>query len=210
MRVLVIGANGNTGTRVVRRLEAGPHEPVAMVRDEAQLPKFEEMGVEGVLGDLEEPVDHAMEGCDAVIFAAGSGSGTGLDKTVAVDRDGAVTSMVAAEVAGVERYVMLSSRGADPESEGRRISPYLRAKGVADVWLARSGLAYTIVRPGRLTDGEGKGTIELAPTLTRSGSIPREDVAEVLVQCLDVEATAGKTFAILSDDTPIREALEGL
>lgn len=210
MRVLVIGANGLTGRRVVRLLADRSHEAVAMLRDPAQASRFQEMGVEHVIGDLEEPVDHAMEGAEAVIFAAGSGSGTGLDKTVAVDRDGAVRSMVAARAFGISRYVMLSSRGADPESDREPLAPYLRAKGWADVWLQRSALDHTIVRPGRLTREEGTGRIELAPTLTRSGSISRDDVARVLVQSLDVDATRGKTFAILNDGTPIREALEGL
>lgn len=210
MRVLVIGANGLTGRRVVRRLREGPHEPVAMVRASDQRDRFEEAGVAAVLGDLEEPVDDAVDGMDAVIFAAGSGSGTGLEKTVAVDRDGAVRSMVAAEAAGVERYVMLSSRGADPGSRGRTLSPYLRAKGIADQWLRRSELVHTVVRPGRLTTGDGTGTIEIAHSLERSGSIPRDDVAEVLARCLDVENTQGRTFAILSDGTPIGEALEAI
>lgn len=210
MRVVVIGANGATGTRAVRRLRDGPHTPVAMIRSGEQAPKFREMGVEPVLADLEEPVDDALERCDAVIFAAGSGAGTGLHKTVAVDRDGAVRSMVAAVAQGVERYVMLSSRGADPESEGRRLSPYLRAKGHADAWLRWSPLVHTVVRPGRLTEEDGTGRVELAPSLQRSGSIPRDDVAAVLVECLDVAATEGETFAILSGETPVREALEGL
>jgi len=210
VRVLVIGANGLTGRRAVDRLRDSPHDPVAMVRDPDQRSRFEGAGVETVVADLEKPVDHAMEGADAVIFAAGSGSGTGLEKTVAVDRDGAVRSMVAAEAAGVERYVMLSSRGADPGSEGRKLSPYLRAKGVADVWLRRSDLVYTVVRPGRLTDEEGQGRVEIADTLDWSGSIPRDDVAELLVRSLDVPNTEGRTFAILSDGTPIREALESI
>lgn len=210
MRVLVAGANGKTGSRVVARLRSGSHEPVAMVREEGQRDRFRDQGVETVLADLEQPVDDAVDGCDAVIFAAGSGSGTGLDKTAAVDRDGAVTSMVAAEAAGVGRYVMLSSLGADPGSEGRALSPYLRAKGVADRWLRRSGMVHTIVRPGRLTDEEGLGTVEAARSLGRSGSIPRDDVAEVLVACLEVPSTEDETVEVLSDGPPIREALRGL
>lgn len=207
-RVLVIGANGSTGSRVVRLLAGrAEYAPVAMVRDAAQSPRFEEMGVETAVADLEGLVDPALEGCDAVIFCAGSGAGTGLDKTVTVDRDGAVKSMVAAEAQGVERYVMLSSRGADPESEGDRLSPYYRAKGHADVWLRRSDLIHTIVRPGRLTDEEGTGRLELAPSLPSGGSIPRDDVARVLVECLGAGSARGRTFAIVSGPTPIEEAL---
>lgn len=211
MDVLVIGANGSTGTRVTRRLaERGRHRPTAMIRDEAQSPKFEQMGVEVAVADLEGLLDPALEGRDAVIFCAGSGAGTGLDKTVTVDRDGAVKSMVAAEAQGVDRYVMLSSRGADPESEGERLSPYYRAKGHADVWLRRSDLVHTIVRPGRLTEEEGTGRLELAPSLPSGGSIPRDDVARVLVESLEVEGTRGETFAIASGPTPIDEALAEL
>lgn len=207
MRVLVIGANGQTGTRVVRRLADGPHDPLAMIRDGAQASTFESMDVETVVADLEEPIDDAVEGCEAVVFAAGSGADTGLDKTVAVDRDGAVRSMVAAELAGVERYVMLSSMGADADAEGSRMAPYYRAKGVADVWLRRSGMVHSIVRPGRLTDEEGDGRIEAAGSLGRSGSIPRDDVAAVLVACLDDDRTADATFEILDGDTPVTDAL---
>ncbi len=210
MRVLIAGANGNTGRRVVRLLREGPHEPLAMIRDEDQAPTFEDVGVETVLADLEEPVDHAVEGCDAVVFAAGSGAETGLDKTRAVDRDGAIRLVDAAEEAGADRFVMLSSMGADPTAEGGGMNAYYRCKGVADVHLHDSGLVHTVVRPGRLTDDDGTGRIEAAVSLGRRGRIPRDDVAPVLVECLDRESTHGRTFEILSGDTPIDEALESL
>lgn len=208
MRVLVIGANGSTGARVVRLLSGEErHEPVAMVREEGQVPAFEERGVETTVADLEGLLDPALEDADAVVFCAGSGAGTGLDKTVTVDRDGAVKSVVAAEAQGVSRYVMLSSRGADPESTGERLSPYYRAKGWADEWLRRSELIHTIVRPGRLTEEEGSGAVEIAPSLPSGGSISRDDVARILVNCLDEPNTAGKTFAVVEGPTPIGEAL---
>ena len=71
MKVLVIGANGNTGTRVIRRLANGPHDPVAMIRNPADRAKFDSLGVPTILADLEYPIDHAVQGCDAIIFAAG-------------------------------------------------------------------------------------------------------------------------------------------
>jgi len=210
VRALVIGATGLTGRRVVRRLADGPHTPRAMIRDEAQAARFEEAGVDWTLGDLDATVDHAVEDCDAVVFCAGSGSGTGLDRTIAVDRDGAVRSMVAAEDRGVERYVMLSSMHADPRTEGEGMAVYYRAKGVADLWLARSGMVHTIVRPGRLRKAEGDGRVEVAPSLERSGSIARGDVARVLVRCLDEPATEGRAFDLLEGETPVAEALEAL
>lgn len=210
MHVLVAGANGGTGRRVVRRLVDGPHEPVGMIRDRAQRPRFREAGVQTVLADLEEPVDHAVAGCDAVIFCAGSGAGTGLDKTRAVDRDGAIRLADAAAQADLDRFVMLSSMGADAGAEGEGMAVYYRCKGAADDHLRETGLTHAIVRPGRLTDEEGDGRIEAAPELGRSGRIPRDDVADVLVACLDAEATADRTFEILDGDTPVAEALAAL
>lgn len=129
MKVLVIGANGNTATRVVRRLAASCHEPLAMIRNAEQRHKFDEMAVPTVLADLEYPIDHAVQGCDAVIFAAGSGGRTGKDKTVLVDHIGAIRSMVTAQLHGARRFVMLSSTNADVNSQSR-IAHYHTAKGL--------------------------------------------------------------------------------
>ncbi len=209
MKVLVIGANGNTATRAVRLLATSRHEPVAMIRDPAQRPKFDEMGVPTVLADLEYPIDHAVAGCDAVIFAAGSGSRTGKDKTVLVDHLGAIRSMVAAEVNGAKRYVMLSSINAD-ENSTSRIAHYHRAKARADKQLRETDLDYTIVCPGRLTDEEGSGLVSVSPESSGSGLTARENLAEVLVACLDLENTIGKSFSLLDGDTPLLEILRGV
>ncbi len=208
MRVLVAGANGNTGTRVVRQLKERGHEPIAVIRDAAQASKFEAMGVETMEGDLEEGVDVARARCAAAVFAAGSGSRTGKDKTVLVDEIGAVHFIDAALEAGTRRLIMLSSINADPWSEGHKISHYYRAKGVADLYLQQTPLEYTIVRPGRLTDEAGAGAVDLAERLGRSGEIAREDVAHVMVESLEVPNAICKAFDTLAGDTPIRQALE--
>lgn len=210
MRVLVAGANGSTGRRVVERLARGPHQPVAMIRASGQRSRFEDAGVETVLADLEEPVDHAVAGCAAVVFCAGSGAGTGLDKTRDVDRDGAIRLADAAVEAGVERFVMLSSMGADPAAEGEGMAVYYRCKGAADEHLRGTDLVHAIVRPGRLTEEEGDGRIEAAQALGRSGRIPRDDVADVLVACLEEPNVAGRTFEVLDGDTPVSVALAAL
>lgn len=209
MRVLVAGANGNTGTRIVRLLAAGPHQPVALIREADQKPKFDAMEVETVVADLEESLDRAVEGCDAVVFAAGSGSATGPEKTVDVDQEGAIRLVDTCAEHGVGRFVMLSTMGADPESEGHAISHYFRAKGVADEHLRGSDLDYTIVRPGRLTDDPGRGTVS-AGDLERGGEIPRDDVAAFIVACLDHDNTIGATVDVLEGDTPIRDAVAGV
>lgn len=209
MRVLVIGANGNTATRLVRRLAEGPHDPVAMIRNPAQRAKFDALGAPTVLGDLEYPVDHAVAGMDAIVFAAGSGSQTGKDKTVLVDYLGAIRSMVAAQVLGVRRYIMLSTLNADIHSTSR-IAHYHKAKAHADNHLRESGLDYTIVCPGGLTDEAATGRVVASEDLEGPGLTSRENLAEALALCLDLENTIGKSFGLLDGETPIGAALRAL
>ncbi len=219
MKVLVIGANGKTGRRVVETLKAGSHEPLALIRSPAQKDSFDAMGVPTVLGDLEYPIDHAVRGCDAVIFAAGSGSKTGKDKTVLVDHVGAIRSMVTAAVNGARRYVMLSSFRADVASESP-IKHYHRAKGAADDFLRSihevlpEPLDWTIICPGGLTEDAGSGrvavSLQTAQEPDGSSKTSRDNLAAALAACLDEPATVGKTFTLFEGETPLREALRSL
>ena len=211
MKVLVAGANGQIGRHLVRMLAEGGHEVRAMIRDEDQAPGLRELGGDPVVADLEGEVAHTVEGCDAVIFSAGGGPGSGAEKKETIDRGGAVKLVEAAREHGARRYVMVSAMGAaDPEAGSEAMQPYLFAKAQADRALQESGLDYTIVRPGSLTDETGTGTVEAAPSLGRRGEIPREDVARTLVVTLEKENTFGKTFEVLSGDTPIEEAITDL
>lgn len=209
MKVLVIGANGNTATRVVRRLAQSQHDPVAMIRNPAHREKFDSLGVSTVLADLEYPIDHAVQGCDAIIFAAGSGGKTGKDKTVLIDHIGAIRSMVAAQVHGVRRYIMLSSINNDIHSQSR-IAHYHRAKAHADNHLVETDLDYTIVCPGGLTDEPESGLVSVNTQLQGSGLTSRENLAAALVACLDSDNTVGQSFSLLDGETPLAQALSAL
>ena len=211
MRVLVAGANGQVGQHIVRLLAERGHQVRAMIRDEDQAQRLRELGGEPVVADLERNVAHTVEGCDAVIFSAGGGPGSGAEKKETVDRQGAVKLIEAAQEHGARRYVMVSAMGAaDPESGSEAMQPYLHAKAQADQALQESGLDYTIVRPGSLTDDPETGIVEAGFSLRRRGEIPREDTARVIVATLDREKTVGKTFEVISGDTPIEEALDNL
>ena len=211
MRVLVAGANGQVGRHVVRLLAERGHEVRAMIRAEAEAPELRELGGEPVVADLEGEVTFAAEGCDAIIFSAGGGPGSGAAKKETVDRQGAVKLIEAAKEHGLQRYVMVSSMGAgDPGAGPEAMQPYLYAKARADEALRESGLDYTIVRPGRLTDEAGTSRVEAALSLSRRGEISREDTARTLVATLTAKNTFGKTFEVLSGDTPVEEALARL
>ena len=207
MKVLVIGANGNTATRVVRFIKKETsHEPIAMIRNTTQRVKFDKLGVTTVLGDLEYPIDHAIMGCNAIIFAAGSGSQTGKDKTVLVDHIGAIRSMVTAQVHGVKRYVMLSTINAE-ENSNSRIAHYHKAKAFADRHLIDTNLDWTIVCPGGLRDEEGNGLVSVHSDLFLEGITTRDNLAASLVSCLELPNTIGKRFSLIEGKTPIKEAL---
>lgn len=216
MKVLVAGAHGKVARRLVRLLAGGGHEVRGLVRKEGQLADVEADGAEAVLVDLESDevdgaVGEAVAGCDAVVFAAGAGPGSGEARKETMDYGGAAKLVEAAEKNGVGRYVMVSSMGAaDPEAGPEEMRPYLRAKARADARLRESGLDWTIVRPGSLTEERGTGRVEAAESLGRRGEISREDTARVLAAVLETPGTSGKTFEVLEGETPIPKALEGL
>lgn len=213
MNVLVIGANGQIGGRLVKLLkQEGKHQVKALVRKPEQAEELKAAGIEPVLGNLEDRVEalaEAMQGCDAIIFAAGSGGSTGLDKTLLIDLDGAVKTMEAAEQAGVKRYVIVSAMQAhNRENWSEEIKPYYAAKHYADRMLESTGLQYTIVRPGGLTNDPGTGRISAAENL-EPGSISRDDVAAVIAALLEDPNAYRRGFDLVAGDTPIHEAFGG-
>jgi uncharacterized protein YbjT (DUF2867 family) len=146
-----------------------------------------------------------------VVFAAGAGPGSGAARKRTVDLGAAVKLRDAATRTGARRYLMVSAMGAaDPASGSEAMRPYLDAKAEADAAVAASDLDWTIVRPGGLTNDPGTGLIEAAPSLGRRGTITRDDVAAVLVACLDEPRTVRATFDVLEGETPIAEALGAL
>lgn len=211
MKVLVVGANGTTGKQVVEKVaNSKQHEAYAMIRDEKQADALKKLGANVVLADLEQDVSDALRGMDAVIFAAGSGGNTGDEKTIAVDQNGAKNIIDEAKNQGVKRFVMLSSMGTDaPEQGPEGLQLYLRAKAIADEYLKQSNLQYTIVRPGTLSNDQATGKIDINNDIEdKSQTIPRADVATVLVECLNEEATIGKTFEMLAGETEIEQAIK--
>lgn len=72
-----------------------------------------------------------------------------------------------------------------------------------------SGLDYTIIRPGGLTNDEGSGKVKISEELER-GDIPREDVANVILASLENEQTIGKSFDLISGESSVLEAVNSI
>lgn len=214
MKVVVAGASGLTGRRILHLLKEAGHEPRAMIRNYDQRPELEALGAECVFGDLEKPVGYAVRGARAALFAAGSGSKTGPEKTIDVDQNGAMAMIETCVRMNVHRFIMLSSMACDDVDRcPKKLHHYMRAKAIADQMLSESGLNFTIVRPGYLTNDTGTGKIKVGANLghvDEAGKISREDVAATMVACLSHNNTIGKTFEMLAGETPIAEALDSL
>lgn len=215
MRIVIAGGHGKIALILERLLSQRGDSVAGFIRNPAQVADLEAAGADAFVVDLEKAsVDEVAEhlrGADAVVFAAGAGPGSGAARKETVDRDAAILLADAAEAAGVQRYVMVSAMGADPHAtaDDDVFQAYLRAKGVADEAIrSRSALNWTIVRPGHLTDEAGSGRVAIADS-TGPGSIPRADVAAVLVAVLDEPRTAGQSFDLISGDSPIAEAVAG-
>ena len=141
------------------------------------------------------------------MFAAGAGPGSGPERKWTMDYGGAVKLIAAAKRDGIERYVMLSSRGADPDAPGDdTFAVYLRAKGKADAELRASGLRHTIGAPWPAHGRARHGRIHAAEHVD-DGNISRDDVAAVLAFSVHDAAVAGLMFEVIAGDTPIEQAL---
>ncbi|WP_406392873.1 SDR family oxidoreductase [Streptomyces sp. NBC_00887] len=213
MRIVIAGGHGQIALRLERLLAARGDEAVGVIRNPKQIEDLRAAGAEPVVLDLEsasvEETAEVLRGADAVVFAAGAGPNSGGERKDSVDRGAAVLFADAAEQAGVRRYVVVSSMGADPDHPGNEVfDVYLRAKGAADADVrSRAALDWTILRPGMLTNDAGTGQVLLAASTGR-GPVPRDDVAAALVELLDTPATAGLTLELISGSVPLTVAVK--
>jgi uncharacterized protein YbjT (DUF2867 family) len=212
MDVVIAGGHGKIGMLLGRLLAEDGHRVRGIIRKQEQAPDLEAIGVEPLVFDLEhdDGLAAAIEGADSAVFAAGAGPGSGAERKFTMDRDGAVKLMDACKAADANRYVMISSMGADASASGDDVfTIYRRAKGEADDALRASGLDHTILRPGRLTDDPGTGLVALAPQVPR-GSIPRADVAATIALVLPAANTFGATLDETEGTIPIAEAVRAV
>lgn len=197
MQILVAGATGKTGRRLMRDLQANGHTPIALVRESSDTSVLPD-GAQTRQGDLTKLEDGVCDGCDAVVFAAGSGGDTSEEMTRQVDRDGAMRLVDLAAKSGASRFVMLSSVGADQPEEGGEMQHYLQAKHDADEHLKASGLTYAIIRPVRLTEEDGNRNMRFGDAVDTGATAARGDVAAVLADAVDSDEWTGQTMLMQS------------
>ncbi|MDR5699689.1 SDR family oxidoreductase [Agromyces aerolatus] len=208
--ILIIGGHGKVALRLERLLAERGDRVDAVIRNPEHASDVEAAGAKPVVADIElldvDGLAELLSGHDAVVWSAGAGGGNPA-RTVAVDRDAAIRSMAAAERAGVRRYVMVSYFGSPDRSvpEDNAFHTYAEAKADADEHLATTGLDWTILGPGQLTDEPGSGAIDVAAD--ESGPVSRQDVAAVAAAALADDRSIRRTIRFTSGGTPIAEAV---
>jgi uncharacterized protein YbjT (DUF2867 family) len=212
MDVVIAGGHGKVARRLARLLVARGDRVRGLIRKPEHADDLRADGSEPVLCDLEAAgpfeVARAIEGADAIVFAAGAGPGSGPERKLTIDRDGAIKLLRAAQSSNVPRYVMISSVGAEnpPDDDDDVFSVYLRAKAEADAALAASDRDWTIVRPGFLTDDPGTGRVRIQTEPIRE-QVPRDDVAAVLAAVLHEPRSTHLTIYVVAGEQPVEEAL---
>jgi uncharacterized protein YbjT (DUF2867 family) len=214
MRVLLIGGHGKVARHVSRLLVDRSHSVTAVIRNPDHAADVTADGATSLVADVEgmdvDALAHVVQGHDVVVWSAGAGGGS-PSRTYAVDRDAAIRSMDATAAAGVDRYVMVSYFGSGPEHgvpPDDPFFPYADAKTAADAHLQASSLAWTILRPSRLTDDPPTGRIETSRTGATRGSVPRADVALVVAEVVQRPGLAGKVIEFNTGPTPVAQELD--
>jgi nucleoside-diphosphate-sugar epimerase len=214
-RIAIIGGHGKVALHLSTILAAEGDTVTSFIRNPEHSDDVAATGATPSVLDIENSttaeIAAALRNHDAVVWSAGAGGGN-PQRTYAVDRDAAIRSMDAAAEAGVGRYVMVSYLGAGPDHGVPRDSgfyPYAEAKAAADTYLSRTGLAWTILGPGTLTEGPGNGLIEVNPADTSSGTATsRANVALVATAVLGLPGTAGQTIEFRDGTLPVAAALQ--
>ena len=212
MLIAIAGAHGKIAVRLAARLTGRGDEVIGLIRNPDHAGEVQATGARAVVCDLEtaspQEIAGAVQRADAVVFAAGAGPGSGAERKLTVDRDGAIKLLEATAERAVP-YVIVSSVGAEnppPASDDDVFSVYLRAKAEADAAVQASARAWTIVRPGGLTDDPGSGRVRI-DTHPFRGRVARDDVAEVLDAVLHDSRANHRILYVNGGEDPVQQAL---
>jgi uncharacterized protein YbjT (DUF2867 family) len=213
MDIVIAGGHGRIALLTAKLLSDQGHAVRSLIRNPAHEPDVTAAGARPILADMEqlesEQLAAMIPGADAIVFAAGAGPGSGPARKWTVDYGAAAKLIEAAKRAGIERYVMISARGADADApDDGGFNTYLRAKGQADAELAASGLQYTIIRPVSLTDDPASDAVSTAES--GGDTVSRADVATAVAVVLSEPRTAGLTFVLRSGSDTVAAAIESL
>jgi nucleoside-diphosphate-sugar epimerase len=214
MIVAIAGAHGKIARHLIAQLAQRGDRTIGLIRNPDHAAEVSAAGASPMVCDLErasvEEVAAALGGAEAAVFAAGAGPGSGPERKLTMDRDGAIKLLEAATVAGVHRFIIVSAVGAEsPPTDEEGFSVYLRAKAQADEAVKASDRDWTVLRPGRLTDEPATGQARI-DTHPFRGEVARADVAAVIAALLPDRRAAGRTLYVNGGQEPIAQALSSV
>jgi uncharacterized protein YbjT (DUF2867 family) len=202
MKALVVGATGQTGRRIVEQLVKRQIPVRAMVRDRARASEILPAAAEMVVGDVLEPstLRAAIGDCTVVLSATGAAPSFNPFGPYQVDYEGTKNLVDAAKAAQIQHFVMVSSLCTSQFFHPLNLFWLILVwKQQAEQYLKRSGLVYTIVRPGGLKNTEEHPPIVMSGADTLfDGSISRDQVAQVCIEALSQKAARDKIVEIVS------------
>jgi len=203
--VLVAGATGGTGREVVAQLVAAGYPVRALVRDPDAARGTLGDGPGYVRGDVRDraSLDAAMQGVRFVIVTIGATRKDPANGPEFVDYQGVRNLAEAAAAARVDQLVLVSSSGVTREDHqlNRMFDNVLIWKGKGEEAVRQSGVAYTIIRPGGLTNKPGGETgLRFEQGDQGTGIVTRADVARVCIAALKSPAARSRTFELFSGE----------
>jgi nucleoside-diphosphate-sugar epimerase len=208
MKVLLAGAHGRLGSRVLALLLARGHAVRALVRSEGQAEALRGVGAEAIVGDLRGDVEWSAEGCDAAVFAAGARHRGELGS---VDAGGAAKLAEAAYRYEHSRFVLCSVIGADrPERAQGGVREFLAAKHHAEQRLAELDMPWTSLRFGRLVEAPGTGRIATTIAPGAPLTLSRDDAALAVADALPRGHLARQAIPIIDGERSVADALDSI
>jgi uncharacterized protein YbjT (DUF2867 family) len=202
MKAFVAGATGETGRRIVQELMVRQIPVRAFVRDITKAREILPPGIELVEGDILEPQTLISALGDSTVILCATGAKPGLDPTepYRVDLEGTKNLVDAAKAKGIEHFILVSSLCVSQLFHPLNLFWLILVwKKQAEEYIQKSGLTYTIVRPGGLKNEDNNDVIfmESADSLFE-GSIPRQKVAKVCVEALFEPSAQNKIVEIVA------------
>ncbi|WP_168193843.1 NAD(P)-binding oxidoreductase [Lysinibacillus sp. SGAir0095] len=215
MNILVIGANGPLGRLVIQFiLEVGDHRAVALLQNNAQAAYFNEKGIENFIYSPKESIEFFLEkirNVDAIVIADHNLHDIIPDAIIEIDET--VNLLETLKYSKLKRVVHISTFETRKE-EWMHLPVYFRQIMIknyyVDQWIRMSSLDYTIIHPGNLNDKKGTGFVKIVASNVRQGNISREDVAKIVLACLENQSTIRKEFKIVTGKDPIAEAINSV
>lgn len=212
LNILVIGANGLIGRYLVQYiLEGGSHRATVMLQNKAQVAYFNEKGLDNFIYNPNESIQKfvkSLQNVDAVVIAEHSIADIMTDTLGEIDDT--IKLLEAFKYTEVKRVVHISTFETKKEDWIHfpvYFRPIMIKNYYVDQWLRLSSLDYTIIHPGELNDKKGTGFINVVDDDVNKGEISKEDVAKIVLACLENQSSIRKEFKVISGKLPIFEAI---